>query len=61
MFETNIEFVEVVGNTLRCWYMNSGGKGPSYEILLTYTEDRWLLDFKEHPPGTEADDRRTDS
>lgn len=58
VFETNIEFVEVDGDTVLCWYMNSGGEGPSYEISLTRTEDGWLLDLREHPPGTEADNRR---
>jgi hypothetical protein len=48
-----IQFLCVEEETVRCWYMNSGGKGPSYEIILSRTDSGWTLELIEHPPGTE--------
>ena len=48
-----IEFVAVDGDTLRLWYMNSGGKGPSIEITLGWDKTGWSATLIEHPPGTE--------
>jgi len=50
---TFIEFVLVEGDLIRCWYMNSGGKGPSFEVTLSRTAGGWRLKLTEHPPGTE--------
>ena len=57
VYEDNIAFVEVDGDTVLCWYMNSGGEGPSYEVLLTRGEGGWRLDLREYPPGVYAEDR----
>jgi len=48
-----IEFLTVDGDVIQCWYMNSGGKGPSYEVNLRREGAGWLLSLVEHPPGTE--------
>ena len=50
---TFMEFVAVEGDTIRCWYMNSGGEGPSFEITINRQGEDWALDVVEHPPGTE--------
>lgn len=50
---TFIEFLAVEGDVIRCWYMNSGGRGPSYEIVLSKVAVGWTLDLTEHPAGTE--------
>ena len=52
---TFIEFLAVEGNRIRCWYMNSGGEGPTFEIDLVRSGDGWLMDLTEHPPGTEQE------
>lgn len=50
---TFMEFVVVEGNRIHCWYMNSGGEGPSFHIQLISNDDGWTMDLTEHPPGTE--------
>ena len=50
---TFIEFLAIDGDRIHCWYMNSGGEGPSFHIQLTSTEEGWKIDITEHPPGTE--------
>jgi hypothetical protein len=47
------QFLAAEGDTVRCWYMNGGGTGPSFEVNLKHTDQGWVLDLKEHPPGTE--------
>jgi hypothetical protein len=49
------QFLEAEGDTVRCWYMNSGGKGPSFEVVLRRIDRGWVLDLTEHPPGTEQE------
>jgi len=53
VFVDFIQFLAVDGDTVHCWYMNSGGEGPSYEINLTRATDGWNMELIEHPPGTE--------
>ncbi len=48
-----IQFLAVERERVFCWYMNSGGRGPSYEITLVLVEGCWDLELVEHPPGTE--------
>jgi len=53
VFMDFIQFLAADEETVRCWYMNSGGKGPSFEINLQRTDGGWLMELVEHPPGTE--------
>jgi hypothetical protein len=48
-----IQFVAVEGHVIDLWYMNSGGEGPSVHIQLQKVEERWEVELKELPPGTE--------
>lgn len=48
-----IQFVAVEANQVKCWYMNSGGEGPSFQIDLDRVESGWALRLTEHPAGTE--------
>lgn len=48
-----IQFLAAEEGKVHCWYMNSGGKGPSFEIVLTSTNEGWTMQLSEHPPGTE--------
>ncbi|WP_152414523.1 hypothetical protein [Blastomonas sp. AAP53] len=48
-----IEFLAVDGNLIHCWYMNSGGEGPSFHIQLIRAGEDWDLHLREYPPGTE--------
>lgn len=50
-----IQFLAVEGDWVRCWYMNSGGDGPTFGIDLHRTAGGWLMTLEEHPPGTEQD------
>jgi hypothetical protein len=50
-----IEFLAVEGDRIRCWYMNSGGEGPTFEIELIRAGEGWTLNLTEHPPGTEQE------
>jgi hypothetical protein len=53
VFVDFIQFLSVEEDTVRCWYINSGGEGPSYEINLGRAHGGWALELIEHPPGTE--------
>lgn len=48
-----IQFVAVEGDVIDLWYMNSGAEGPSVHIQLQKVEERWEVELKELPPGTE--------
>lgn len=48
-----IEFLAVEGERIQCWYLNSGGEGPTFEIEMTRSGEGWTLNLTEHPPGTE--------
>ena len=48
-----IQFVAVEGDVIDLWYMNSGGEGPSFHVQLQKVEERWEVELKELPPGTE--------
>jgi hypothetical protein len=48
-----VQFLAVEGDRIRCWYMNSGGDGPTFEIELVRSGDGWAIDLIEHPSGTE--------
>ena len=50
-----MQFLAVDGDRIHCWYMNSGGEGPTFEIELTRSSDGWSLALTEHPPGTEQE------
>jgi hypothetical protein len=48
-----MEFLAVEGDRIHCWYMNSGGEGPSFHIELVRNGTGWTMELTEHPPGTE--------
>jgi hypothetical protein len=48
-----IEFLVVEGDLVKCWYMNSGGEGPTFDITLRRESETWMLMLQELPPGTE--------
>lgn len=48
-----IQFLAVEADRVRCWYMNSGGEGPTFEVELRRSGAGWLMELQEHPPGTE--------
>jgi len=48
-----LQFLAVDGDRIHCWYLNSGGEGPTFEIELVREGSDWALDLTEHPPGTE--------
>ena len=48
-----IQFLVVEGDRIQCWYMNSGGEGPTFEIELLRNGENWELNPTEHSPGTE--------
>lgn len=48
-----MQFLAVEGDRIQCWYMNSGGEGPSFHIELIRRGEVWSIDLTEHPPGTE--------
>jgi hypothetical protein len=50
-----MQFLAVEDDRIYCWYMNSGGNGPSYEIELARHPSGWTLSLEEHPPGTEQE------
>ena len=50
-----IQFLAVERDRVRCWYMNSGGDGPTFAIDLRRACGGWLMTLQEHPPGTEQD------
>jgi len=53
VFMDFIKFLAADEDTVHCWYMNSGGKGPSFEINLRRTDGGWSMELIEHPAGTE--------
>jgi hypothetical protein len=48
-----MQFLAVDGDRIHCWYMNSGGDGPTFHIELVQTSEGWSVELTEHPPGTE--------
>jgi len=50
-----IEFLAVEGDRIQCWYMNSGGEGPTFQIDLKRDGEAWTLDLTEHPAGTDQE------
>lgn len=50
-----MQFLAVEGDHIHCWYMNSGGKGPTFHIELVLKDGGWSVELTEHPPGTEQD------
>ena len=48
-----IQFLAVEGERVRCWYVNSGGDGPTFEIELHRTSGGWMMTLQEQPPGIE--------
>ena len=50
-----MQFLAVEGSRVLCWYMNSSGDGPTFQITLTSDDDGWSMDLIEHPPGTEQE------
>ena len=48
-----MQFLAAEDGVVRCWYMNSGGEGPSFEIVLVRCDEGWRLDLTEHPAGTD--------
>jgi hypothetical protein len=50
-----IQFLAVDADRIQCWYMNSGGEGPTYEIELVRAGNERALDLKEHPAGAEQE------
>ena len=50
-----VQFLAVEGGRVRCWYMNSDGNGPTFEITLTSEIEGWSMELAEHPPGTEQE------
>ena len=48
-----MQFLAVEGDRIHCWYMNSGGEGPSFHIELVRNGEQWSVDLTEFPPGTE--------
>ncbi|MGH1558124.1 hypothetical protein ACRAWD_10635 [Caulobacter segnis] len=50
-----IQFLSADADRIQCWYMNSGGEGPTFRIDLLRAEGGWDLDLIELPSGTEQD------
>lgn len=50
-----MQFLAVEGDRIHCWYMNSGGEGPTFHVELTRNIGGWSLELTEHPPGTEQE------
>lgn len=50
-----MQFLAVEGDCIRCWYMNSGGEGPTFDIELRRNAEGWSLSLTELPPGTEQE------
>ena len=50
-----VQFLAVEGDRIHCWYMNSGGEGPTFHIEMVRSGDNWRIDLTEHAPGTEQD------
>ncbi len=50
-----VQFLAVEGDRIHCWYMNSGGEGPTFHIELIRNDGVWCVELTEHAPGTEQD------
>lgn len=50
-----IQFLAVEDDRIFCWYMNSGGEGPTFAIELHKSSGGWLMKLEEHPSGTEQE------
>jgi len=50
-----MQFLAVEDDHVLCWYMNSGGEGPTFEIELVRSGQGWSMRLTEHPPGTEQE------
>jgi hypothetical protein len=50
-----MQFLAVEGDRIQCWYMNSGGNGPTFEIEIRRSGDEWLLELTEHPAGADQE------
>lgn len=48
-----IQFLAVEGDLIRCWYMNGGGEGPSFDMELRFVGERWTVSLTELPAGTD--------
>ena len=48
-----IQFLAADTDRIHCWYMNSGGEGPSFGIEVLREKDGWTLHLSEFPAGTE--------
>ncbi len=48
-----IQFLAVDTDRVQCWYMNSGGEGPSFEVELLRSPNGWSLNLTEWLPGTD--------
>lgn len=50
-----MQFLAVEGDRIRCWYMNSGGEGPSFDIEMRRIGESCSLFLTELPPGTDQE------
>lgn len=50
-----MQFLAVEGDRIHCWYMNSGGEGPTFHIEFTRNGSDWSFELTEYLPGTEQD------
>lgn len=50
-----MQFLAVEGDRIRCWYMNSSGGGPSFDIEMRRIGEGWSLTLTELPPGTDQE------
>jgi hypothetical protein len=50
-----IQFLAVDSDLIHCWYMNSGGEGPSFHVQLVRNGSDWTVELTEHPPGTDQE------
>jgi hypothetical protein len=48
-----MQFLAVEDERIHCWYMNSGGEGPTFHVELVRMAGGWNVELTEHPPGTE--------
>ena len=46
-----IQFLAVEGDRVRCWHMNSGGDGLTFEIDLQRASGGWLMTLQQHQAG----------
>ncbi len=50
-----MQFLAAEGGRIHCWYMNSGGEGPTFHIELVRNSEGWSVNLTEHPAGTEQE------